>query len=218
MDEAIDRSGGGHGIFEDPSPIAEEEVGGQEDALALVALLYGSNGAGTWLKSETGMSGLGVCPFSEIVAAGIEHRLAAEGVTLPELTSDEAADSLLRNRRLMSSAREYYGDAFAERVGSDLAEGTSHPFVGALIDSNSPATLFARWTRLEILAQSYGHFEAATVEPHMAHVHQRHRRGGAPSLEQDEVVMCMLVGVLKKMGFASAALESKPSSSEDRPC
>ena len=38
MDEAVDGGGGGHGILEDPVPLAEDEVAGDEHGAALVAL------------------------------------------------------------------------------------------------------------------------------------------------------------------------------------
>ena len=38
MNEAVDGGGGGHGVFEDSVPLAEDQVAGDEDALALVAL------------------------------------------------------------------------------------------------------------------------------------------------------------------------------------
>jgi len=133
------------------------------------------------------------------LVAELERRLRLRGVAVPP--AEPAPRPLAsRKRVLLRLGAEHFGPGFVDALGRELAKATGHPFIRALILAPSAAGLMRRWERLEHLAHSGNRVRVLEVGEHGLCLARVRVAGGAPSEEEDRLVLSLLCGVLEAAG------------------
>jgi len=124
----------------------------------------------------------------------LERRLRQQGVPLP--TPGPGQGHAAYKRALLTAAASRLGLEFLEDFGRELARANGHPFVAALVSAPSPAQLLLRWGRLELLAHSHNRIEPCEVLATGVTLRRTTVVGGAPTVEEDRLIMGFLAGAL----------------------
>jgi AraC-like DNA-binding protein len=103
-------------------------------------------------------------------------------------------------RRLLRLARERFGPRFLPTLGRSLSAEVGHPFIRALAQAPSPEVLLQRWCRLEVLAHSHNRVVVLEVGPRHVQLRRTRAGGGAPTGDEDALVLGLLAGLLERAG------------------
>lgn len=143
----------------------------------------------------------------------LERRLRQQGVRLP--TPGPGQGHAAYKRALLTAAASRLGLQFLEDFGRELARANGHPFVAALVSAPSPAQLLLRWGRLELLAHSHNRIEPCEVLATGVTLRRTTVVGGAPTVEEDRLIMGFLAGALAAVaGWGVQVIALTPEGAE----
>lgn len=133
----------------------------------------------------------------------LAQRLMKAGVQLPRASqgSRTARPSAAYKRALLAASMERFGPRFIERLGREVAsDHRGHPFLSALVATRTPEQLLIRWQRLEVLAHSENRVKLLAVDGEGVRLLRARASGGAPTFEEDTLVVGILAGLLEALG------------------
>lgn len=133
----------------------------------------------------------------------LEQRLEKAGVRIAQggRGSRTARPRAAYKRALLAASAERFGARFLERLGREVASDyRGHPFMSALVAARTPQQLLVRWQRLEVLAHSENRVKLLAVEGEGVRLLRARASGGAPTFEEDTLVVGILAGLLESLG------------------
>jgi AraC-like DNA-binding protein len=142
----------------------------------------------------------------------LERRLKEAGVRVPPVRRARGAarPDAAYKRALLQATSKRLGVSFLQHLGRGLVSYRGHPFMAALLAASTPGQLLVRWQRLEVLAHSENRVTLLAVEDGRVRLLRVRTSGGAPTLEEDMLVMGILAGLLEALGARRVHIRQEP--------
>jgi AraC-like DNA-binding protein len=135
---------------------------------------------------------------SAVLVAAVQRALARDGIPVVVPAPGGALLPLEAKRRILAHLAQAHGLLPLLRVGLSLAELPSDPAVSALLASDTPHDLFARWSRLERFTHSRHRVVIREAGPkHLVAEHV-----GPPAAPPESAEDALILGVLAALTVA----------------
>lgn len=143
----------------------------------------------------------------------LERRLKEAGVQVPPVRGGRhaARPDAAYKRALLHTSAKRLGFPFIQRLGRELVSHRGHPFMAALLAASTPEQLLVRWQRLEVLAHSENRVKLLAVDGARVRLLRARTSGGAPTLEEDTLVVGILAGLLGALGARRVHVRQEPA-------